>query len=215
MNTLKTHYESVASDYGMPKRRQEAILGLLGKDLIDKKILDIGCANGLFGKELEKLGGKVTGIDISEKAIKLAKKNISEAKVVDLNEGKLPFADNSFDTIVASEVLEHLFAPEELLKEIKRILKSDGVAVITAPNLLYWGHRLKFLKGEFKYEQSGPFDRGHIHFYTYETLIGDLKTVGLKVKKEKHIVLSRLSKTLLNRLPALFAYQMVILCQKV
>ena len=163
MNTIKKHYGQKAKDYKVNPSRLNKILAIC-TDLKNKKVLDVGCSIGYLGQELEKRGAEVTGIDISKEALKKAHEVLSFTKVVDLNEGELPFKDRTFDLIVASEVIEHLFKPVIVLKELRRIVKDKGGLIITTPNFLYWGHRLKFLIGRFGYTGEGPFDIGPNHF---------------------------------------------------
>ena len=184
--SLEHFYKLKATKYGMPKKREHNILSLLQK-VKGKNILDIGCSTGYFGQNLEKMGAKVTGIDISKIAIKKAKNVISNAIVVDLNQDKLPFNKKTFDIVIASEVIEHLIKPTHVLKEIERVLKSDGYFVVTTPNFMYWGNRLKFLKGQFRYTQSGMFDEGHVHFYSYQTLQEDLIQSGFNIIGYNHV----------------------------
>lgn len=213
MNSKSIYFQK-ASGYGMPIRRENKILKLIG-EVAEKKILDVGCASGYFGKKLEKKGAKVTGIDSSAQAIYLAKKFITNALVVDLNEIKIPLKSNSFDMILASEVLEHLINPLGTLKELYRILKPKGAYIVTTPNFMYWGNRIQFLKGRFRYEKDGMFDKSHIHFYTYSSLIDDLKNSKFKIKNENHIYTgSKILVPMKRHFPALFAYQFVIKCIK-
>jgi len=80
----------------------------------------------------------------------------------DLNKGKLPFKENSIDYFVVSEVLEHLFYPLDIIKELKRVLKSNGFGIITYPNdhtyvfLFKW-----FLNLPVTPDQFWPY--GHLH----------------------------------------------------
>ncbi len=87
------------------------------------KVLDIGCYNRHI-LPLLKPGIKYTGVDIN-----------GECDVrVDLNQGKLPFKDNSFDFVICAEIFEHIVRPKALLKEIRRVLKPEGYAVSSIPN---------------------------------------------------------------------------------
>lgn len=56
----------------------------------------------------------------------------------DLNRRPLPFLDNTFDTVVLGEVLEHLYYPINLLNELKRIIKSKGLLIISTPSPKYY-----------------------------------------------------------------------------
>lgn len=196
--------------------RESKLLSLISEDIKNKFIMDVGCSTGYLGQKLEKLGAKVTGIDISQKAIKEAQKVLTNTKVVDLNNsGRTPFKDNTFDIVIASEIIEHLFQPANTLKEFYRVLKSDGQLILSTPNFLYWGNRLKFLIGQFKYTQSGMFDEGHIHFYTYQSLREDLADAGFEIDKENHVFAGgNLLNFIRSKFPALFAYQFVLKCQK-
>ncbi|OGD89218.1 hypothetical protein A3D81_00530 [Candidatus Curtissbacteria bacterium RIFCSPHIGHO2_02_FULL_40_17] len=109
------------------------------KDLRNKDLLDIGCGHGWF--ELFSIRNgvhKVTGLDISEELLSVAKKHISDKKV-SFKKGsaiKLPFNDRSFDTIVAIEVLEHIPPATEtvMFREINRVLKKNGVLYLSTPS---------------------------------------------------------------------------------
>lgn len=214
MSNIRKHYNQKAGNYVVSDVRLSKILEIC-TDLKNKKVLDVGCGTGYLGEELETRGAKVTGIDISKVALKKAHEVLSFTKVVDLNEDELPFKDRTFDLIVASEVIEHLFKPVIILEELRRILRDKGQLIITTPNFLYWGHRLRFLIGRFGYTDEGPFDIGHIHFYTYQTLIDDLHKSGFRIVKDNHVYAKGNFLSLLkNTFPGIFAYQFIVKCIK-
>lgn len=214
MSTNKKIYNHKAVFYNVSNKRLEQILYFF-KDIKGKKILDIGCATGYIGKEIKKKNNIVYGIDISPLAIKKAKKVLDEAYVVDLLEQKFPFKENSFDSIVCSEVVEHLIDNRNLFKQIGRVLKKNGFLIITTPNIVYWGHRLSIFKGKFEYQSEGPFDEGHVHFFTYQTLRRCLASNGFKIVAENHVYPGgKMFNTFKRHFPSLFAYQLVIMCKK-
>ena len=110
------------------------------------RILDIGCGRGELALWCVRNGAKVViGIDYSKNAIKLAnqskkhfKKDIQKNITFKLGDGKkLEFEINSFDVVLLTEVLEHVYPEEQavIFNEIKRVLKDDGfVFVHTAPS---------------------------------------------------------------------------------
>ncbi len=107
---------------------------LLEKHCKDKTILDYGCGNGVHSIFLAKLGKKVIGIDLSQKAISLAKKKI---KINNLEEKtdflvmdceSLGFPDNHFDVIFDGGTFSSLDL-EKALPELSRVLKEDGLLV--------------------------------------------------------------------------------------
>lgn len=94
-----------------------------------KRILDFGCATGGYCLELKKLGFECVGIDINEEYIKIAQQKGVEAHLI---KDRLPFNDNSFDTVIMFEILEHVQDPDRILKEAKRVAKKN--ILITVPN---------------------------------------------------------------------------------
>lgn len=208
MNNFQDYYEKKSITYNIKDKRLKKILEL-ALPVKNKIILDIGCSTGYLGSILEKKGAKVIGIDISQKAIKKAKKVLTDAKVLDLNSQKLPFTSSSIDAVIASEIIEHLFQPLLFLKEAKRVLKTNGIFIVTTPNFLYWGNRINFMKGTFGYTREGVFDEGHIHFYTHETLVQDLSKSGFEVVEENHVYPGSMLLKFKNLFPGLFAYQFV------
>jgi len=109
--------------------------------------------------------------------------------VVDLNEGKLPYDSNFFDLVTFTEVIEHLENYRAIIREINRVLKPEGVLVITTPNVLNMKSRLRFLTtgfwsmfgplhvGETAIESTG----GHITPIPYPYLAHALMDAGFKM----------------------------------
>lgn len=106
-------------------------------DWVDGKVvLDAACGEGYGTHLLAQKAKSVVGVDIDDVAIKHAnetyvKQNLSYQQC---NVLKLAFADDSFDVIVSFETLEHLAEHDELLTEFKRVLKPDGVLLISTPD---------------------------------------------------------------------------------
>lgn len=213
MNSLKKYYEKKSVSYNIKDKRLKNILELT-LPVKKKIVLDVGCTAGYLGSILQKKGAKVYGVDISQKAIQLARKKIFSAQQLDLNEQKLPFKNNLFDLIIASEVIEHLFQPANFLKDAHRVLKNNGKLILSTPNFLYWGNRINFIKGTFGYTQEGMFDEGHIHFYTYSTLNDDLARSGFLILAENNVFASEVLKTIKAKFPAVFSYQFIFQCKK-
>lgn len=104
------------------------------------KILDLGSGIGQNAIKAARFCKTVTGVEIDKDLIEKAKTslindNISNVKFSEYNlEEKLKFNDNSFDKIIFLDVLEHLHKREQILLEIKRVLKSQGLVLISVPN---------------------------------------------------------------------------------
>jgi len=101
----------------------------------DKKILDIGCATGGFLQFLKKKDYKqLYGIDFSNRYIKAAIKNDDKIVIKNGTAENIPFNDNYFDLLIADQVVEHLFDPNKIFIEAKRVLKNEGYICICVPN---------------------------------------------------------------------------------
>ena len=99
-------------------------------------ILEIGCGTNTISKKIVDMGANITIIDISEKAIEIAKQHFQEGIIniscVVMDAENLKFNDNSFDLVYGSGILHHL-SIEKAIIEIKRVLKKDGKAVFYEP----------------------------------------------------------------------------------
>ena len=121
------------------------------------KVLDIGAGTGKILSELKDKGWQIMGIDEEKEAVKWSKKR--GVKIMQANlEKKLPFKENSFDLVLSLDALEHLRKDSNALKEINRVLKSKGIAIITVPAYQwlfnYWdkmlGHKRRYSKQSLK-----------------------------------------------------------------
>ena len=104
-------------------------------------VLDIGCSQGITSLLLGREGHRVVGVDVDPAAVEYAAKELEkEAEYVRRNVRfqtiggePLPFPDESFDTVILGEILEHLTRPERILAEASRLLHPGGRVVITTP----------------------------------------------------------------------------------
>ena len=102
----------------------------------EDRIIDIGCGEGYLLSLLPQTK-QIVGLDISKIALVKAKKRLEGKTYIELiyaTAQNTPFADNSFDKIVCSELLEHVPDPKAVIKEINRILNKKGKAVISVPD---------------------------------------------------------------------------------
>ncbi len=94
-------------------------------------VLDVGCGGGFLSNALATHYYKVTGVDMSVESLNVAKRHDATKTVTYLEADayKLPFANESFDVITAMDFLEHVEHPEQVVKEISRILKPKGIFI--------------------------------------------------------------------------------------
>jgi len=123
------------------------------------KYLDIGSGTGalirLIKESLPDLESSVC--DYSDKFMKIPGQKVD---IVNLNDGKLPYNDNSFDLVTFTEVAEHLENHRTVLREIYRVLKPEGLLVMTTPNILNLKSRIRFFFYGF-WNFFGPMPVGH------------------------------------------------------
>lgn len=146
-------------------------------------ILDLGCGQGGFLKVCEDKGiKKLYGIDVSNYALKTAREKTSaELKQMDLEGVKLPFSKDSFDLVVAMDVVEHFRDTDKLFKEIYRVLKRSGLFFLTTENS---GSLFDMLFSPFY-----PRHEVHVNLQKEVYWKGSLKSVGFKDIMSRGIVL--------------------------
>lgn len=196
--------------------RKEAIIRLIGEKP-NQTILDIGCGNGILGEAVKRrLQCRFYGVDISAEAVSLASKVLDGAWQVnledDLSAWTAAVKENHYDTIIISEVLEHLFEPEKLLLKLKELPREGKAIVITAPNVLFWKNRLKIFTGHFEYTQIGLMDREHIHFFSWQSFKEMFSEQGFEILEINNFIPTRVAKFLgLGKIwPGLFSFQFIV-----
>jgi len=158
--------------------------------------LDIGSGTGEL-IQLVKTNFNVScyAVDYTDTLMQDKKQKVD---VTDLNHCSLPYDDNFFDAVTFTEVIEHLEDHRKILKEINRVLKKDGVLVVTTPNILNMKSRIRFLLVGF-YNLFGPLHvkesalhhgGGHInpisYFYLSHSLLdADFRDIKLTIDKKQ------------------------------
>lgn len=186
----------------------------------EKKVLDIGCAEGTISEKLFSHKCEVLGIELDEKSAQKAKKYcndvvIGNVELIELNKEY----ENYFDIILFADVLEHLKEPLEVLRRFKKYLKDDGYMVISLPNIANWRMRFKLLLGNFDYEDCGLLDKTHLRFYNLKGVKkllsdADLEIVNLDVSLKGTKKFPKFSYSISLKWPNLLAYQFLITAKK-
>jgi SAM-dependent methyltransferase len=119
------------------------------------RLLDVGCGRGQFVKDLTSLLGRAgalpgspVGLDLIESTPNVfGEVDGFEFVRQDIDGSALPFEDAAFDLVTSNHVIEHIFETEMLMRELRRVVKPDGLAVVSAPNVAAWMNRVLFLFG--------------------------------------------------------------------
>ena len=101
---------------------------------IQKDVIDVGCGTGYGTAHLAEVAKSIVGIDISESAVKWARKRYPGVKYVQMDAQRLEFPDCSFDLIISTENFEHLADQKSHVQELARVLRPDGLCFVATPN---------------------------------------------------------------------------------
>ncbi|MBD2364217.1 methyltransferase domain-containing protein [Anabaena minutissima FACHB-250] len=144
------------------------------------RVLDLGCGSGNLSHKIAQQGYEVVGVDDSQSGILLASQNFPDCRFVQASIYNLPenHLNQSFDIVIAAEVIEHLFYPRELLRAAKRYLKPEGRLIITTPYNGYWKNLAIAILGKMDSHYTVLWDGGHIKFFSVVTLTKLLKEEG-------------------------------------
>lgn len=155
------------------------------------EILDVGSGAGFFSNGAAQAGHKVTGLDVSETSLKVAEL-MDKTGLVHYVEGdayRMPFAKESFDVVVALDLLEHVSDPEQIMSEMTRVLRPGGLLFFHTVNKTPLSYFLVF-KGKwlvrntpYKYYDYALFRRPEVIDQWCEELGLEVQTLqGLRPK---------------------------------
>jgi len=188
------------------------------------KGLDVGCAQGefatLFPKDM-----KIYGLDICPRKTRLIDSNDPEPfhDVLVLYDGTIPFTKNSFDIILALEIIEHLVNPRDFVLQLRDLLKKGGLLVISTPNLASYSNRISLLLGRGDgrvplLKRIGiefPTQSMHLRFFTMRSLKTFLQGLRFEIIKEKALFpFRRKISRVLETLAAGWCEDLLIFAQK-
>ena len=167
--TLKKYIsDSVDIFYNLIFYSRTKKINLIPKYVKDGKLLEIGCSNGKQLAYYKKLGWDVCGIEMNSKAAEYAR-NTRKLKVQNIITENANFPENTFDIIVMSMVIEHLYEPFELIQKIYKWLKPGGSLFFSTQN--FKGIEFKIFKN-YTYALHLP---NHIFLFHKKILRNQLK----------------------------------------
>jgi 2-polyprenyl-3-methyl-5-hydroxy-6-metoxy-1,4-benzoquinol methylase len=152
-----------------------------------KNVLDAGCGNGSFDRRLMEAGYHVYGVDASEEGIRHARKYAADRFfVMDFSSDPWPepIENAEIDTIVSTEVIEHLYDPKHYLRRCRDILGNNpdgGHLIVSTPYHGYLKNLAIALAGKFDKHFTVLWDGGHIKFWSKKTLTRALEDAGFEV----------------------------------
>lgn len=136
-NEIADEFDLIMNKYDLNKRLKIIFKDLINKQIAGCKLLDAGCGTGNFSREAIIKGAKVISMDISSRLIKITH-NKCHNKVVRGDVLNLPFKNDSFDIVLSTEVIEHTLNPGKAIAEMARVLKRNGILILTTPNKVWY-----------------------------------------------------------------------------
>ena len=182
-----------------------------------KRVLDVACGAGYFLRELDRASaGHVagTGIDISDTALTLAKKECPRGEFLHGIAEKLPFEDGVFDAVTCLGSLEHFLNIPAAVGEMIRVTKPDGIFYILVPNIFWYKDLFSVLLTGERVSRNQTQER----FASWGEWKRTLEDAGLKVRRTnkyngiaKRAIKQRIKDAVI---PLRFSYHLIFLCEK-
>ena len=143
--------------------------------LSNKSILDVGCGSGHLPELLSKQGARVTGIDIIPPSVLSENWRFIQTNLEDESWASELSNPNTFDVILAFDIIEHPTSPWKFLEQLRQLLSVDGALIITTPNTNSWERILR------PSSWSGVRDPQHKVLFNRHSLTFLLKQAGFRI----------------------------------
>src|SRR5271157_2934835 len=222
------YFVDLEETYTLKRNRYSSHMQILDSLEPGAQVLDIGCGQSLLAEEYAKRGMSVVGVDVvpPEKVSPFVKHYIPHDLEMPLN---LPYG-RDFNSVILSDVIEHIKDRDGLMNSLRRHLKSDGHLIASTGNVAIWFYRLSLLLGRFEYGPRGILDRTHVHLFTLDSFTRFFQQSGYTVLETRftpipfELVFSSTGRSaLIERItrwyyylsivwPRLFAYQFIVHC---
>jgi ubiquinone/menaquinone biosynthesis C-methylase UbiE len=178
---VRDHYDSI---YGTYEAHDPTIGKRLRKirayaEFTNKTVLDVAGGTGYIGQYVMEMGGTYINLDVSSGMLSLAKKKLWGLKgnhLLALSDvHAMPLREEIVDVALVSEVLEHVTSPRRVIREVGRILKPQGIIIVTNPNP-WWGV-IQWIAEKVKYKaEEGPHS-----YLRHKRLIEDIEKEGFTI----------------------------------
>jgi 2-polyprenyl-3-methyl-5-hydroxy-6-metoxy-1,4-benzoquinol methylase len=151
------------------------------------RILEIGCGNGNFRKNLTACPHEYWGVEPHEKAAKAAQEILDKVIVGFYGDVSSLIPDNYFDLIICLDVIEHIDDTKAFLQSIsKKLDPAHGHIVFSIPNVRYFPNIIELLiEKDWKYRECGILDETHLRFFTQKSIIRVFNENGFIIEKMK------------------------------
>lgn len=165
------------------------VIRMVGKE---KRVLEIGAGPGSITKHLKYASNcQVTALELDCEAIKklspfcerIYQANLNEPSWVDLLKD-----EGSFEVVVAADVLEHLYDPLAVLKQMTSFMNNDSCIIISLPHVGHSAIHVCLIEEDFEYRDWGLLDRTHIRFFGIKNIQSLFENAGLKIVQAEFVI---------------------------
>jgi 2-polyprenyl-3-methyl-5-hydroxy-6-metoxy-1,4-benzoquinol methylase len=218
MDSLARSYDHKEQPYFAGVRSD--LIGRLAPDR-NRAILEIGCAKGATGAYAKSEGkcGLYVGVELFPAAASVAASRIDRVYTANIESFDPPEPPESFDVLIAGEVLEHLVDPWAVLRRLRTYLRPSGVIMASSPNVSHYSVIGMLLKGDWSLADSGRMDRTHLRWFTPRSYADMFQSCGFEVLSTEPLrqpgprakLIAKLSG---GRLEHLFVSQIVVVGKK-
>lgn len=165
------------------QRVHEIIKDYIKQKSAKMRIVDLGCGDGFHTAKFVELGLETYGLDISEDYLKKAQALGVKTVTGDIT-AALPFENEYFDIVYSGETIEHIVDVRQLFTELNRILKPNGLLILTTPNLAGLDDRINLLFGRKLRHQDALCESHYLHVrvFTFSSLREVLDKAGFETK---------------------------------
>lgn len=148
-----------------------------------QRILEAGCASGLFGAQLKRRSNvEVWGVEYDSESAESARDKLDMVLAGDILQLSDHLPDAYFDCVVFNDVLEHLIDPFTVLLKVKGKLAKNGLIVCSIPNIRFFYALKNFIVNkQWKYEDAGIMDKTHLRFFTKRSIIDMFHSLGYRI----------------------------------
>jgi 2-polyprenyl-3-methyl-5-hydroxy-6-metoxy-1,4-benzoquinol methylase len=143
---------------------------IAAKELVrTKDVLDVASGTGYGSQMLAESAKSVKGLDYSQDAVNYSSEKYPAKNLEYIcgNAEKMPFKDNQFDVVVSLETIEHLPRPDVFIKEVKRVLKDNGIFIVSTPNDDEFMDGNEFHVHEFQFEELNKLIKANFKRFDY------------------------------------------------
>jgi SAM-dependent methyltransferase len=145
------------------------------------RVFDAGCGNGALLARLHEQGHSVAGCEMSSSGVEIARRTLGpdvRIECMSVYDDLAASFGSTWDAVVSTEVVEHLFEPRLFIKRIREMLKPHGVLVLSTPYHGYLKNLALAVAGAWDKHHTPLWDGGHIKFWSFATIKQLLREAG-------------------------------------